>query len=785
MLMVLGAFLYYSSMGNRSRETGENGRRFRRIVIDNSGPPNPWGKSVGDINGDGLPDLIVGGHGSEKTSIYSRLMAKLGIPENKEPPGQLVWYENPTWRKHLISNNYRFSTDHEVADVDGDNRADLVSLTSTDLIWFRNPDWEPFIIDRRSLHDIELGDFDGDGDLDIVARNQSGFNHYDGNRLHFYRQDSPFHWQHFMVDIPHGEGLRITDMNGDGRIDVVVSRYWYDNPGTLSSDVLWEKNTYSASWQWADVFIDVGDINEDGRPDIVLSPAEPEGKRYHISCFHSLDSGDAEMREHVIDPDVETVHHFIAARDLDNDGYVDVLTAKMHQGEDPDDITVYWNQGGGKRWEKDVIGKKGSHSMRADDIDNDGDIDFFGANWSGDNQAIELWENQTCLKTSTKWKRHVIDASKPWRSVFILANDLDQDGYQDILTGGCWYRNPGDPGAAWDRRFFGDSANNVAVVRDFDGDDDPDVLASQWKPHSASPLYERILRKIRIRSCPRWSGFVWARNDGNGEFEIMHNIIAGEGDFLQGAVSFGSENRERTALSWHEPGQGIQILSLPDDPVSENWTWRRISTVSQDEEVSAGDIDADGDPDLMLGTKWLRNEGKGEWTPFVLYHAEQNPDRNKLVDMNRDGKLDVVVGYEAISVAGNVAWYKQASDPTRLWEEHLVGTLVGPMSLDVGDIDGDGDVDIVVGEHNLKNPESSKLLLFENIDGLGARWKTHVINIGDEHHNGVQLVDIDNDGDSDIISIGWGHGKVLLYENQNLEGRYNLTAQPTFEAEVW
>ncbi|MBW2509387.1 MAG: LamG domain-containing protein [Deltaproteobacteria bacterium] len=57
--------------------------------------------------------------------------------------------------------------------------------------------------------------------------------------------------------------------------------------------------------------------------------------------------------------------------------------------------------------------------------------------------------------------------------------------------------------------------------------------------------------------------------------------------------------------------------------------------------------------------------------------------------------------------------------------------------------------------------------MFENADGGGRVWAQHTVYVGDEHHDGAQIVDIDQDGDFDIISIGWGHGRVLLYENQS------------------
>ncbi len=103
------------------------------------------------------------------------------------------------------------------------------------------------------------------------------------------------------------------------------------------------------------------------------------------------------------------------------------------------------------------------------------------------------------------------------------------------------------------------------------------------------------------------------------------------------------------------------------------------------------------------------------------------------------------------------------------------------MSVDVADFDRDGDPDVVVGEHNLAIPDSSRLFIFENLDGKGGSWARHLVYTGDEHHDGAQAVDIDGDGDLDIVSIGWTHGKVLLYENLALTAQEvvnNFTANP-------
>jgi hypothetical protein len=77
-----------------------------------------------------------------------------------ESGGILVWYENLGWQKHLISDQYLFSTGQEVADIHDEGRCDIVSITRSGLIWFRNPHWQTYKIENITLHDIELNDFE-------------------------------------------------------------------------------------------------------------------------------------------------------------------------------------------------------------------------------------------------------------------------------------------------------------------------------------------------------------------------------------------------------------------------------------------------------------------------------------------------------------------------------------------------------------------------------------------------------------------------------------------------
>ena len=701
---------------------------FVRLVVDAKGPREPWGKAFGDLDGDGRPDLVVGGRNG----------------------GGLVWYENPGWGKHVVSDG-EFSTDHEIADVDGDGRNDIVSLTTTGIVWFHNPDWKMTTIAEQRSHDVETGDLDGDGRIDIVARGQSAFGG-GGDFVFLYLQRDDGAWDRNTIDVEPGEGLKLADLDGDGRLDIVIGGTWLRNPGPRKGE--WKAHRFASEWNWPHVSVDVGDINGDGRSDIVMTPSELAGNRYRISWFEAPVDHKRPWVEHVVDADVETAHHFVGLTDFDLDGRLDVATALMHQADAPREIRIYYNRGEERGWRKLVVATTGSHNMRVVDIDGDGDSDLFGANWSGERQDVEVWVNQRCSPAGgcPRWKRHEIDSQRPGKAVFIHAADLNGDGSLDVAAGGFWYRNPGQARGGWERRGFGSPANDAILLADLDGDSDKDVLATKWRPDKPD------------------ARFVFAENDGHGSFQNRADLPSGSGQFLQGLAleDFRRDGVLGVALSWHrsqdEADRGIELLTIPGRPATDPWSIEQISGTSQDEALSAGDIDRDGSIDLLLGTRWMRNDG-GRWTIHRIDTDDSQPDRNRLADINGDGRLDAVVGFRAISSAGEVVWYEQGVDSLKPWKRNLVGTVVGPMSLDVADMDGDGDPDIVVGEHNLKNPETARLLVFENVDGRGGSWREHLIHTGDEHHDGALVVDLDGDGDPDIVSIGWEHGKVVWYEN--------------------
>lgn len=347
-----------------------------------------------------------------------------------------------------------------------------------------------------------------------------------------------------------------------------------------------------------------------------------------------------------------------------------------------------------------------------------------------------------------RWRRIVVDDNRPGRAVFVFPADLDDDGRDEIVAGAWVYSSePGDLGR-WKRRSLGGGLRNAAAGADFDGDGALDILGTTGGG-----------------DYPVSAEFVLRLGDGRGGFRRTERLSRGEGDFLQGiaVARFTSGQSLEVALSWHESGHGVQLL-VPRAAPHGTPTWQRISDFSQDEQLTAADLDRDGRQDLVLGTRWLRNLSS-EFVLETLEVGSAAPDRNRVADIDGDGWLDVVVGFEAISVPGALRWYRNPGSVDSPWTRNEIAELVGPMSLDLGDLDADGDVDVVVGEHDLKDPGSARLMIYENL-GAGTSWRANVVYTGDEHHDGAQLLDADADGDMDIVSIGWGHPRVLLYENR-------------------
>ena len=345
---------------------------FERVVIDDDQPERPWYKMVGDLTGDGELDAVVAGQ-----------------------HGPIVMYRPPDWEKiHIAEGVHDGGVRGEIADMNGNGRNDIVMGS---VVWLENPsfddgawqgDWTVHRIGEQPTHDALVGDLTGNGLLDVVARDQSAFGGA-GDAVHIFYQREPNEWEAESLDCGHGEGVALADISGDGQLDIIAGAAWFEN---ASGE--WRPHVFAPDWEHAHVKVEAGDINGNGRLDIVLTPAELAGEHYRISWFEAPAGDRTEpWTEHVIVEEVEAVVHALALADFNRNGALDIAYAEMHQGQDPDEVVVMLNRDNGAGWERLVIDTEGSHDIIAADMTGNGALDIFGANHDGDSPVV-IWKNR-------------------------------------------------------------------------------------------------------------------------------------------------------------------------------------------------------------------------------------------------------------------------------------------------------------------------------------------------------------------------------------------------------
>jgi len=714
--------------------------------------------AVFDVDGDGVNDFFV----TDRSTTPS-----------------VVWYRRHAdgWDQYVVEDEaLRIEAGSAHHDIDGDGDTDVVfggDSSSDGVWWWENPapdfsadaSWTRHLIARTPAnkhHDQLFGDFDGDGQAELVYWNQGAQRlflaeipddptsgaEWPTEEIYRYSADSQMEqtgtYPSWKGTNEH-EGLNAVDIDGDGMTDIVGGGRWFSHAGNGE----FVAHVVDASYPFSRAV--AGDLIEGGRPEIVMVAGDGQGP------LRLYEYQDGTWVGQDLLPSVRDGHS-IGIVDFNRDGYLDVFNAEMRLGSNPDAKSRILLGDGEGTFQVHVVSQGyGHHEAKIADLDGDGDHDTLAKPYTWDAPRIDVWLNEGGdvlgrANPGGDWGRYLIDPQLPERSVYVKAGDVDGDGRQDLVAGGWWYRNPGSLGGAWTRNVIGAPLNNMAAAHDFDDDGDLDVLGTKGVGANANP------------------DFVWARNDGQGDFTVLENIPDGEGDFLQGVAveRFQEDGPLQVALSWHAGGQGVQMLTVPADPSAEQWSWHVISEASQDEDLSPADLDGDGDLDLFQGTQWIENPGTTDasWPAHPIGSVtEGDPDRNEVADFNGDGRLDAVVGLEN---GDDVLLFLAPVDPTQSWTRRIIASGVGGgFSMDAGDMDGDGDPDVVLGEH--RGDAVNRVLMFENVDGA-SEWTQHVLDSGRtneiDHHDGTQLVDLDGDDDLDLISIGWYNPKVWVYENR-------------------
>ncbi len=328
----------------------------------------------------------------------------------------------------------------------------------------------------------------------------------------------------------------------------------------------------------------------------------------------------------------------------------------------------------------------------------------------------------------------VLTTEPAWVDAMSVA-DLDGDGDADLMTASsvddevAWHENRG-AGIMRHPNAIGTTSGGIPKHMegtDLDGDGDLDILLT-WS--STAPMvgwYENLGAGAFAPRQEIGSGFTDPWDTGAADLD-------GDGD-LDVLVALGSND----TISWYE-NLGAGAYGLSQDVTT---------TVNFAISVATGDLDGDGDPDVLAGgysgdLTWYENLGAGSFSSTTLIiHELVNVLDVETGDLDGDGDVDVVA---TTTSSDTVFWYE--NDGVGNFTVHSFGINL-PMGEDVvvADLDGDADLDVAA----VGRLQRTKVVWFEN---LGAEGFAPNKTLYDEGSPGEIIVsgDLDGDGDDDLVT---------------------------------
>jgi uncharacterized repeat protein (TIGR01451 family) len=595
---------------------------------------------------------------------------------------------------------------------------------------------------------------DNDGDLDVISssirnsiawqENIDGLGNFGNIRI--------------ITDELDGiTSISIADIDNDNDMDIISSSSidgkiaWHENLGLGN----FTSHLVGSGYSSANI-VKCGDINGDGFLDIVANTINGR-----IAWFRNIDGMGNFANPSTIGSNLSEVTS-IDVKDADGDGDNDVVVTSSLEDQFMK-VVLYKNLSGqGSFGPLQVLlneAPENNYSIFTrvlfQDIDNDGDNDIL---FSANNKLFTLLNagSGTYTTFNTIHSGYIRD-----RIVDFYAKDMDDDGDLDIVAAiriwhepdkVIWFENDSTHSYTTSTviQFSTYNGINSFKIDDINGDSSNDIVTGNGSYNYLVWYKDYTTIKILGKYCYSPYRLNAADFDNDGDLDF---ISAVDGDKL---VWYENIDGEGTT--------GLQKVITYDDSIVQSF--------------ALGDIDGDGYIDIAVDLKWFKNDGDGNFTART--YPDDNPNVGSILfieDVDNDGKNDLITLNLVQSQNTNLGWHRNLDGLGDFGPRQVIPTPNGYAINNIifTDIDADGDKDIVFS--------GGKIGIIKNLDGAGTFATTAQI----EHNhpcNAIFCVDMDGDGDLDILAddivvspIGSERGVGWF---KNTDGLGNFSFSPQF-----
>lgn len=519
------------------------------------------------------------------------------------------------------------------------------------------------------VNTLNAVDLDGDGKLDLVTENAALLGNGDGT---------------FGAPKPFGSSgdyhAAVGDLDQDGHADVVTSNFWAE---PSDEDVPWYRayavrlgngdGTFQQPVWNGEGFrcldVELADLDGDGLLDVVLcNQGDDRGYMSGVQVLPGKGDGTfgaARLLPTAMNPSSVTV------ADINGDGRLDLVTANTAVDFDFDEnsLTILLGNGDGTFVRlPELQAGRGPVFAAAGRLDADGTMDLVAVNIYQAAVSVFIGNGDGTFGNP--------DQPVGRRPRHLATADFDQDGHADLVS------TTGDP-------YIGTGGISV-----FPGRGDA-TFGDPRDSHSGSRWFVKVVNldghpapDLVVTSA---TGFSAMLANGDGTFRGLAEVFLDPRFPGRPAIAdFDRDGHMDVAVPQDYGADAVSILLGQGDgtfgPVTRFVTGRNPSS------AAAGDLNADGMPDLVLGlagfsVSVLLGNGDGTFTPHVTYASGNffsNAALVGLADFDEDGRLDVV--------NGNLLWLGNGDGTLRA--PRAFDSWHGERGLVIEDFDGDHHLDL-------------------------------------------------------------------------------------------